>query len=134
MPNLFKEKISESLEQDIRELERRLKDLREQKEKPKPREIVKEYLAEKTRLPLPSSRQTSPAPLDDEDKEILPDYLKKYSDKEKSIVRGLIQTAWQKGIEEATNEARRRGPFIMDAFHDALVDKLYDRLKQRGIL
>ncbi len=41
----------------------------------------------------------------------------------------LVNVAFQKGIEEAVKEARALGdPYLLDAFHDVLVDKLYDEL------
>ena len=39
-----------------------------------------------------------------------------------------------KGITPVINEAASQEPFVVDAFHDALVDKLYDELKTRGIV
>lgn len=127
--------MSGSLEQDIRRLEQRLKTLREQKEKIAPREVLKHYLAEKTGgAPGQLVVTPPPSPTPPESAEYLPGYLKEYDDEVKSTVRQLIQTAWQKGIEAAAADARKHGPFVMDAFHDALVDKLYDQLKKRGIL
>ena len=128
--------MPEFLEQDIKELEQRLEALREQKKQKEPRQVVKDYLLEKTRpkaAPLatpsfPSFPKTKPAEKD------LPDYMKNYDEKTKSAVRQLIQTAWQKGIEAAINESRQHGPFVADALHDALVDKLYNQLKERKLL
>ena len=134
---------SEFLEQDIKELEQRLKALREQKEQKEPRQVVKDYLVEKTRpKAMPPAApslflKTKPAKtepeLEEEEKD-LPNYMKNYDEKTKSTVKRLIQTAWQKGVESAISQSRQHGPFIVDALHDALVDKLYNQLKARKIL
>jgi hypothetical protein len=39
-----------------------------------------------------------------------------------------------KGIVAVINEVAGQEPFVIDAFHDALVDKLYDELKARGLV
>lgn len=64
----------------------------------------------------------------------LPHYLDKETDLVKLKVEKLLDMAFHKGIKRAAVEARDSGPLIMDAFHDALTDKLYKELKQRGLL
>ena len=39
-----------------------------------------------------------------------------------------------KGIKKAIEEAKKNSAFVLDAFHDALVDKMHDELKERGII
>ena len=63
-----------------------------------------------------------------------PDYLLKESDEIKNRVEGLINLAFLKGIDLSAREAAKSGPFILDAFHDALTSKLYEELKKRGLL
>lgn len=44
----------------------------------------------------------------------------------------LVDLAFEHGILAAVTEARKlNDPYVMDAFHDALVDKLYDELVRR---
>lgn len=64
----------------------------------------------------------------------LPDYLMTESDDIKNKVEGLINLAFLRGIEVSAKEASKSGPFILDAFHDALTSKLYAELKKRGLL
>lgn len=135
------ETMPEFLEQNIKELEQRLEALRKQKEQKEPRQVVKDYLVEKTRprtaapiTPSPFFSKTKPDPKTKPEEKDLPDYMKDCDEKTKSTVSQLIQTAWQKGIEAAVRESRQHGPFVVDALHDALVDKLYDQLKKRKIL
>ncbi|MEK7519792.1 MAG: hypothetical protein AAB581_00910 [Patescibacteria group bacterium] len=44
----------------------------------------------------------------------------------------LVGVAFESGIAEAVRQARAyNDPFILDAFHDAVVDKLYQELVAR---
>lgn len=64
----------------------------------------------------------------------LPSYLDKETDLLKLKVEKLLDLALHKGVNRAAEEARDNGPLVVDAFHDALTDKLYDELKQRGLI
>ena len=52
----------------------------------------------------------------------------------KNKIEQLINLAFSKGLEMAVAEAKKSVPFVEDAFHDALTDKLLLELKRRGIL
>lgn len=69
-----------------------------------------------------------------EEDKVLPDYLKKESREVKDEVERLIALAFAEGIEKSLKEAVKSGPFILDAFHDALTSKLYDELKNRKLV
>lgn len=44
----------------------------------------------------------------------------------------LVGVAFERGIMEAIREARKANdPYMLDAFHDAIVDKLYEELVRR---
>ena len=50
-------------------------------------------------------------------------------------IEELATIAFSKGIVEAVNVARRAGnAHLLDEFHDALVDRLYDYLVQEGVI
>jgi hypothetical protein len=74
-----------------------------------------------------------PAAVLDETK-TLPDYLISEPAQVKNRVEHLLSLAFSEGIEKSAKEAAKSGPFILDAFHDALTSKLYDELKKRGLL
>ncbi len=67
---------------------------------------------------------------------VLPGYLRDDDGggKAKEEVEGLLGLVFEKGLEPALKEAKGHSPFIEDAFHDALVDKLLPELKKRGII
>jgi len=49
-------------------------------------------------------------------------------------VEYLLDMALHEGIEKANGEASKSSPFVLDAFHDILTDRLYPELKKRGIV
>jgi len=68
--------------------------------------------------------------------ESLPTYLQGegVDSRVKLEVERLVDLVFHKGLEKALKEANKHSPFIEDAFHDALVDKLLPELKKKGIL
>lgn len=50
-------------------------------------------------------------------------------------LKGLVDLAFQKGINYATEVVRNLdNPYLLDEFHDTLVDKLHKELVERGKL
>lgn len=102
------------------------------------RQIVKEavqILAEevtKNEIVTPQNIQ----PIQQNNIQSLPSYLQKEEGNEdaKHIIEQLIEEALSRDLEGAVRNAKKYSPFIEDAFHDALVDRLVPELKKRGIL
>lgn len=61
-------------------------------------------------------------------------YLNALSDDQVDTVNRLVSLIPAKGIKHAIAEAKKLEPFLLDAFHDALVDKLYNELASRGLV
>ena len=61
-------------------------------------------------------------------------YLDHLDDQTAEMINHLVAEIPTKGIASVINEVSGQEPFIIDAFHDALVDKLYDELKSRGLV
>ena len=124
-----------SLEQDI---ERLSAEIKERGLAGKGKEGVKTVVKEQTapEMPVgPSGRPELPtAPPPVPVNPALPNYLQNEPAEVKLKVEKLLDLAWHKGIKKAADEARNSGPVILDAFHDALTDKIYNELKQRGLL
>lgn len=54
------------------------------------------------------------------------------SDEWRKIIQKLVDTAFQKGVSKAIEEAKAlNDPFLMDKFHDVLVDELKDVLIEK---
>lgn len=66
----------------------------------------------------------------------LPDYMEKddVDPNKKLEVEKLMDLVIHKGILKALKESKKHSPFIQDAFHDALADKLLPELKKRNII
>lgn len=61
-------------------------------------------------------------------------YLDSVDESTEQEINRLLSIVFEKGMEEAIKEAEKGDAFIIDAFHDALVDKMYGELKARGIV
>ena len=61
-------------------------------------------------------------------------YLDGLDDESVDRVNSLIDAAFSHGLNAAISKAREQSPYLMDAFHDALTDKLYEELKSRKLI
>lgn len=138
MPELNPQNIEHSaLEADIERLSR---EIAEKRNLPEYKELSEKELLRRTLQPLikqpplqsgqPSVAQST-APVRET---ILPDYLKEMSNEIKLQVEKLIDSAFHQGIEKTAKQAGQAGDFVLDAFHDALTDKLYEELKKRKLI
>jgi len=131
--------IEQNLEAKKAELKER-QETGEIQEMPHDKEILRETLHEKI---IPDPQQTTVQDDDqteeDQKETTLPSPkvdMPSYTQPElKERVQKLVDTAFNKSLKEASEEARQtQNPALMDAFHDALVDQLYDHLVERGKL
>jgi hypothetical protein len=112
----------DALEQDISRLSAEVKERMGEAGSPKAavKEAVREvYIAPQT-LVMPQA-----------DLGILPKYMQDSPADLKLFVEKAIDLVWHKGISAGVKEASKHGPLVLDAFHDALTDKLYEELKNR---
>ncbi len=123
------------LEADIERLSKEIAEKRsllEHKDLPD-RELVKQTLHPIIKQAVVQSQaaanQPSPA-----QSNVLPDYLQDSSADVKLQVEELVDLTLHQGIEKAVKAAGKTNAFVLDAFHDALTDKLHGVLKQKGIL
>lgn len=133
------------LEQEIAQIERELVSkraaLEQQKQEgaiaeiPHEKETLREVVGEKIGpsqapppAPAPAPQPTAP-PLPPVEP---PSYM---SEELKSKVQELVNTAFSGTIDDAVKQARAtNNAALIDAFHDALVDELYNYLVERGKL
>ena len=124
------------IEQDIKRLSQEIaekKKLLEYKEVPE-KELIKQTIEPLVKQSYIQSSQQLAQARKAAKKTTLPDYLKDSPDKIKLQVEKLVDSVFHQGISKTIKEAQKAGPFILDAFHDALTDKLYDELKKRKYL
>lgn len=142
---------SPNIESEIAELEQKLAEKRaalqgvgaSEKEKEALHESVAEKIAEHApeHEPKPFKGSSSSDDDDDEDdtkatKEKSEAGLPSYEDPEiKEDVKNLVSYAFAESIDKATKKAvSTKSPAIIDAFHDVLVDELYDYMIQKGTI
>ena len=46
----------------------------------------------------------------------------------------MVDSVFHEGLWKTLAKAKKSDPFVLDAFHDALTDKLYDELKNRKLI
>ena len=137
-PQFEKKQIEQDIERLSRELVEKQRQLTSAETRKEHKEVLHQVIGERIQQgpPCQAAAGTGASSLvvdDDEDKE-LPEYLKNVSPEIRKEVHLLIHLAFNGGIEKAASAAKKHGSFILDAFHDALVDKLYNELKSRGLL
>ena len=121
-----------------KDIERLSKEIAEKRNLPEYKEVSERELIKQTLQPLVKQAISDKEQATREEKEteetIIPDYLKDSPPEIKLQVEKLIDSVFHQGIEKTVKEANQAGPFILDAFHDALTDKLYDELKKRNLI
>ena len=120
-----------TIEHDIAELEKQLQEKRATLEYDESeKETLHEIVGEKIQEHVPQY-QPSPAPAitaTPKNPEP-PSYL---SQELKDKVKEIIDLVFAKNLDEGIAEAGKSGnPALMDAFHDMLVDELYDQLVEK---
>lgn len=130
--------MAENLEQELENLDQEYSDkraaLERQKESdqieqlPAEKETLREVVGEKMEVPEPTelekTQQPVSGPLD------LPSYERPEI---KDQVQALVNTAFEKSIDQAIKDVKAtHNPALLDAFHDALVDNLYESMVERG--
>lgn len=127
------------LEQEIQQIQKQLEEKREllakgKESAPHDKEVLKEVIKEKIsetpvyNQPMEVAPHTTPAPSTAHPPLYLTDELKQQ-------VQDLVNLAFTKNIQTAINELKRlNNPALEDAFHDVLVDELYEELINRGII
>lgn len=134
-----------SLEQEIAQIERELASkrasLEQQKnsgvinEMPHEKETLKETIREQYAPPVPVQQPvtgTQQLPVPPPPVVEPPSYL---SPELKEKVQELVNIAFTQTIENAVKKAQAtNNPALIDAFHDALTDELYNYLVERGKL
>lgn len=121
-----------TIEQEIAQLEKQLQEKKagleqqsEQKESPPDKEMLREVIGEKIQQNAPAYVPKSSQGAQTDDLSSIPAELK---DKIQELVNHVFQNSLEQGIKEAV---KSKNPALLDAFHDVLVDQLYDALVER---
>ncbi|MEK7593334.1 MAG: hypothetical protein AAB464_01275 [Patescibacteria group bacterium] len=120
-----------ALEADI---ERLSKEIGEKKNLLEYKKITERELIKRAIQPMIKSNQPIQPASSGTQSQILPDYLASASDEIKFQIEELVDSLFHQGIKKVIKRAQRASPFILDAFHDALTDKLHEELKKRKLI
>ena len=118
------------LERDIKRLSVEVQEHKEKAGQPEMsvKEAVRSVLEARIQVqPAPQPQIAQPSP-------VLPQYLQQEPAEIQLRVEQLVDLAFHKGIDASIAEARKSGPFILDALHDSLTTKIYDELKDRKLI
>lgn len=121
------EKVSPQFEQEVSEIAMEIEQRRNKLEKEAGIEshdqVAREVIAEAVKsaaskvVPADASAPKGKSYLDSADQDSA------------RAVNALIDLIQEKGLGAAIADAKKQTPYILDAFHDALVEKLYNTLK-----
>lgn len=132
-------KETPKLQEEVVELEKRLaekkQELMEKKEAEKhDKELIKEIIKEKIEIPKPS-KVTPLAPVIFPPKAVAKKAKELMGEKKERQIQLLTDLAFEKGVIHAAEVAQKLDdPYILDEFHDTLVDELYNYLVEQGKL
>lgn len=129
----FNERVEDSLQRLGREAEKILvqPEMRDFSKK----EVLKESLKTLSSVEKFSRQNESQETSVKTAEDFLPKYLSQESgEAARTRINALIELALNDSIEGAIRKAKNDSPFIEDAFHDALVDKLLPLMEERGFL
>lgn len=127
-----------TIEHDIAELEKQLEAKKAVLERdktetsmegggPSEKEILHKVVGQRIQQQIPSYSPTTQVPVSTAPEP--PSYL---SQELKDKVKEIINLVFSKNLDEGIAEAKRLGnPALIDAFHDMLVDELYDQLIEK---
>ena len=130
-PKKFKE--MPKLQEEVIELEEKLAEkkraLIEKKEVDKhDKELIKEIIKEKVEIPKPTKVTPAPAPTAPP-KVVVKKVKELKGERKERQIELLTDLAFDKGVVHATEVAKKLDdPYILDEFHDTLVDELYNYL------
>jgi len=133
-----------SLESEIAELTRQIEDKRRtleeesgivREEKEMISETIADHFYDDTKALSPSaSGQIDSATISAKPFSSNKDYLDSLSPEIIESVNTYVAMIPKDGIRKTISRVQSETPFIIDAFHDALVTRLYDELKERRII
>ena len=132
--NPLKFKENPKIHNEIIELEKKLaekkQELEEKKEVKHEKEIIKEIIKEKIETPaLPKVTPVTPPAIP---KVVIKKAKELKGEPKERQIKLLIDLAFEKGVVHATEVAKRLdSPYILDEFHDTLVDELYNYLVEQ---
>lgn len=127
----YQNKIEAEIAELTKQIEAKRNILESQKGIIEEKDIVRQAVGERIASSLPSyTPKTASVTKKDESGS----YLDSADENTANTVNSLLEKFFSGDIELAMKQAELSDPYIVDAFHDALTDKMYDKLKAEGIV
>jgi hypothetical protein len=103
------------------------------------KEVVAETIAEhfyagNTSVTGTVSNDDKPTQVPVKPSSVSKDYLDNLTPEVVESINSYVSMISESGIRKTVKLVQSEQPFIIDAFHDALSTRLYDELKQRGVI
>ena len=127
-----------NIEQEIAELNRQINDKRAQLEHERGsavenREAIQHVVGERMAMQAPSFNTQSPTKTQTTN-QTNTSYLDALDQNDIEKINMLIDEIPKIGLNKVIERAKNEIPFILDAFHDALVDRLHSHLKSQNLI
>ena len=97
------------------------------------REIISHVLQVHTGV-QPQNNPVISAQTDNGQPSNVPGYASSADPQTKEKLEELINMTLENGISAGVNKVRGQDPYLIDLYHDALADKLYDEMKKRNLI
>lgn len=126
------------LQEEVADLEKKLIEKKQELIRKKEadrhdKELIKEVLKEKIEKPAPA--KVTPFKPSSVQKVVIKKAKQIKSQQKERQIKLLTDLAFEKGVVHATEVAKKLDdPYILDEFHDTLVDELYSYLVEQGKL
>lgn len=135
MEGPFQNKIEAEIAELASQIEAKRKLLESEKGLVEEKEVLKSAVGEKMSQGVPSfsARQNTSSASSGTQSSSGSSYLDSVGSEVEAEVNSLLSVVFEKGIDEAIKRASSSSPLVLDAFHDALTDKLYEEMKNRGV-
>tara|TARA_Y100000310_G_scaffold26610_1_gene25393 strand:- start:381 stop:773 length:393 start_codon:yes stop_codon:yes gene_type:complete len=129
MPEQFEQNV---LEQEIAELSQKIEEKRTQLEKESNILDEKDLVRAAVEDTVNDQRVLQQVTIQKKDDDT--SYLDTLSEENANKVSSLLGILSEKGLKHAIDMAKSEAPVVLDAFHDSLVDRMYEELRARKLI
>lgn len=140
---MAQEALHATLENEIRALADELRGKQSAEMTPgEAREVIKAALGDRIkRVDIPAAdAPAAPAPTSvgtpasGQPSAVLPLYANDLPREQQLRIEQLVEVALHQGLDPAVSAAKKFDPIVLDVLHDTLAGKLYNLMKERGLL
>ncbi|HBM46131.1 MAG: hypothetical protein UT05_C0003G0096 [Parcubacteria group bacterium GW2011_GWF2_38_76] len=127
----YQNKIEAEIAELTKQIENKRHILESEKGFVEEKEIIRQAVGEKMSETSPSY---VPSTSGTKTNDTVGSYLDSADENTTNVVNSLLEKVFSTSMESAMKDAMLNEPYVIDMFHDALTDKLYEKLKAEGIV